>query len=36
LNKNEPTEAFANSYLEDAKTFLKQVEAYRKLELQDA
>ena len=36
LNKNEPTEAFAYSYLEDAKAFLKQVEAYRKLELQDA
>ncbi|MBU3027471.1 HEPN domain-containing protein [Zobellia galactanivorans] len=33
LNKNEPTEAFAKSYLEDAKAFLKAVETFRKQEL---
>ncbi len=33
LNKNEPTEAFAKSYLEDTKGFLKSVEVYRKQEL---
>ncbi len=33
LNKNEPTEAFAKSYLEDAKAFLRKVEAFRQLEL---
>jgi len=33
LNKNEPTEEFANSYLNDAKEFLLSVQAYRKLEL---
>jgi sulfite reductase (ferredoxin) len=33
LNKNEPTEAFAKSYMEDAKVFLKSVEAFRKQEL---
>lgn len=36
LNKNEPTEAFAKSYLEDARHFLKAVEAYRKQELAEA
>jgi sulfite reductase (ferredoxin) len=33
LNKNEPSQAFAEQYLADAKGFLKIVEAYRKLEL---
>lgn len=33
LNKNEPTPTFAKSYLKDAKSFLSQVAAYRKLEL---
>ncbi len=33
LNKNEPTEEFAKSYLEDAKGFLKSVETFRKQEL---
>jgi len=33
LNKNEPSAAFATSYLEDAKTFLKKIEAFRELEL---
>ncbi|CAZ94906.1 HEPN domain-containing protein [Zobellia galactanivorans] len=33
LNKNEPTEAFAKSYLEDATAFLKAVETFRKQEL---
>ena len=36
LNKNEPTKAFAKSYLEDAKTFLQKVEVFRKLELEYA
>ncbi len=36
LNQNEPSEAFAKSYLEDAKTVLERLEAYRKLELQHA
>tara|TARA_R110002012_G_scaffold62168_6_gene163395 strand:+ start:29797 stop:31887 length:2091 start_codon:yes stop_codon:yes gene_type:complete len=34
LNKNEPSEAFAKSYLEDAKTVLKKLEAFRKMELE--
>ncbi len=33
LNKNEPTRAFAKSYMEDAQGFLKAVEVYRKNEL---
>ena len=33
LNKNKPTQAFAQSYLEDAKQVLETLEAYRKLEL---
>ena len=33
LNKNEPNETFAKSYLADAKEFLNKVESYRKLEL---
>jgi sulfite reductase (ferredoxin) len=33
LKRNEPTEAFAKSYLQDAEKFLLNVEAYRKLEL---
>ena len=33
LNKNEPTEAFAKSYIEDAKGFLKSVERFRNQEL---
>ncbi|MBT8296986.1 MAG: HEPN domain-containing protein [Maribacter sp.] len=36
INKNEPTAAFAHSYLEDAKNFLETVDAYRKLELINA
>src|SRR6056297_626407 len=36
LNKNEPSEAFAKSYLEDAKTVLKKLEAFRKMELEHA
>lgn len=34
LNKNEPSEAFAKSYLEDAKAVLKKMEAFRKMELE--
>lgn len=36
LNQNEPTEAFAKSYLEDAKQVLAKLEAFRNLELQEA
>lgn len=36
LNKNEPSKEFAQDYLEDAKKVLKQLEAYRKLELEHA
>ena len=36
LNKNEPSEAFAISYLTDAENFLNKVESYRKLELTNA
>ncbi|WP_067032551.1 HEPN domain-containing protein [Allomuricauda sp. CP2A] len=36
LNKNEPSEAFAKSYLEDAKSVLESLENYRKLELEHA
>jgi len=36
LNKNEPSEAFAKSYLEDAKTVLQRLETFRKLELEHA
>ncbi|WP_343487617.1 HEPN domain-containing protein [Allomuricauda sp. d1] len=36
LNKKVPDEAFAKSYLEDAKLVLQQSESYRKLELQEA
>jgi sulfite reductase (ferredoxin) len=36
LNKNEPSEAFAKSYVEDAKTVLKKLEAFRKMELEHA
>jgi len=35
LNKNEPTEVFAKSYLNDTRSFLSKVEDYRKLELQE-
>ncbi|MDT0605555.1 HEPN domain-containing protein [Croceitalea rosinachiae] len=34
LNKNEPSEGFAKSYLNDAKVVLEQLETFRKLELQ--
>ena len=34
LNQNEPSEAFAKRYLEDARTVLERLEAYRKLELE--
>ena len=33
INKNEPTKEFAHSYLENAKDFLKSVNAFRKLDL---
>ncbi|WP_422350333.1 HEPN domain-containing protein [Flagellimonas sp.] len=33
LNKNKPSQAFAESYLIDAKSVLEKLEAYRKLEL---
>ena len=36
LNKNEPSEAFAKKYLEDAKTVLDRLETFRKLELEHA
>lgn len=36
LNKNEPSEDFAKSYLEDAKTVLEKLETFRKLELEHA
>lgn len=36
LNKNEPTEDFAKSYLSDARAYLSQVEEFRKLELTNA
>lgn len=36
LNKNEPSEGFAKRYLADAKSFLNQVEKFRKLELTNA
>ncbi len=36
LNQNAPDEAFAKRYLGDAKKILHQLEAYRKLELQEA
>ncbi|MGN7515108.1 MAG: HEPN domain-containing protein [Allomuricauda sp.] len=36
LNKNEPSEAFAKSYLKDAKTVLERLETFRKLELEHA
>lgn len=36
LNQNEPSEAFAKSYVEDAKIVLERLEAYRKLELEHA
>ena len=35
LNKNEPTEVFAKSYLEASKAFLLKVHAFRKLELEN-
>ncbi|WP_229342314.1 HEPN domain-containing protein [Christiangramia sediminis] len=35
LNENEPSEAFANKYLEDAHLFLKRVDAYRTKEVQN-
>lgn len=36
LNNNVPSEAFAKSYLQDAKLVLQRLEAYRKLELEHA
>ena len=35
LNENEPSEAFAIKYLEDAHLFLKRVDAYRTKEVQN-
>src|SRR5690606_38815564 len=34
LNNNEPSEGFAKSYLQDARTVLQRLEAYRKLGLE--
>ncbi|NVN19708.1 HEPN domain-containing protein [Muricauda sp. HICW] len=36
LKKNEPSEAFAKSYLEDAKIVLSKLETFRKMELEHA
>jgi sulfite reductase (ferredoxin) len=36
LNQNEPTEAFANSYINEAKQVLAKLESFRNLELQEA
>ncbi|MDT0689129.1 HEPN domain-containing protein [Salegentibacter sp. F188] len=36
MNENEPSEAFAIKYLEDASLFLKRVDAYRTREVQHA
>ncbi|GAB4507453.1 MAG: nitrite/sulfite reductase [Allomuricauda sp.] len=36
LNKNEPSEAFAKSYAQDAKEVLQRLEAFRKMELEHA
>ncbi|WP_047247605.1 HEPN domain-containing protein [Maribacter thermophilus] len=36
LNKNEPSEAFAASYLKEAKTFLESIEKFRQQELAEA
>lgn len=36
LNKNEPSETFAKSYLEDAKSVLEKLETFRKMELEHA
>ena len=36
LNKNEPSEEFARTYLEDAKMVLERLESFRKLELEHA
>jgi sulfite reductase (ferredoxin) len=35
MNEHEPTEAFANKYLEDAQLFLKRVDAFRTKEVQN-
>jgi sulfite reductase (ferredoxin) len=35
LNENEPTEAFGNKFLEDARLFHKRVDAYRTKEVQN-
>jgi sulfite reductase (ferredoxin) len=35
LNENEPTEAFANKFLDDAQLFLKRIDAYRTKEVQN-
>ncbi|MBI6116065.1 HEPN domain-containing protein [Salegentibacter maritimus] len=35
MNEHDPTEAFANKYLEDAHLFLKRVDAFRTKEVQD-
>ncbi|MFO7720637.1 MAG: HEPN domain-containing protein [Gillisia sp.] len=35
LNENEPSEVFANNYINDAHLFLKRVDAYRTKEVQD-
>jgi sulfite reductase (ferredoxin) len=35
LNENEPTEAFANKFLDDAQLFLKRIDAYRTKEVEN-
>jgi sulfite reductase (ferredoxin) len=35
LNENEPTEAFANRFLDDARLFHKRVDAYRTKEVEN-
>lgn len=35
LNQNEPSKTFAKNYLEDAKGFLKSVESFREMELEN-
>lgn len=34
INKNQPTQAFANKYLQEAKAFYKTIDAFRKVEVE--
>ncbi|WP_435261793.1 HEPN domain-containing protein [Tenacibaculum sp. nBUS_03] len=34
INKNQPTETFANKYLQEAKAFYKTIDAFRKVEVE--